>query len=536
MWEFFQNNSTAALFSILALGTLIGQLSIKGISLGSSAILFVALVFGHYGVEIPGQISTLGVVLFVYAVGLQAGPRFFKSFRTRGIQFAMLAIITLVAGCAATFLWCYIFNTDHALAVGIYTGSLTTTPGLAAALESTNQNPNVSIGYGLAYPFGVVGVVLFVQLLPRLLGKDLKKESIDAQNQSLGPKIHAKWYRVKNEEIVGKKIQDLFAGSQEHPNVARIEHEGETRPGLLQHEIQNGDAIKFVGLEEQIHHYGLMIGPEITDYREEPSATISMTVMVTKDEYVGRRLQNLALPQTTNVVITRVFRNDREFAPSGNTTLEFGDTVRIVGDEQSCKTVAESLGDQERKLQETRFLPLSLGLMLGVLLGLVSFPIPGGTFKLGMAGGPLLVALLAGHFGRIGNLVFHVPLGAKIFVRELGLMLFMATAGVKAGAGFMDVAQVQGISLFGMGVFVTLVPLVIAYITAVYFLKFDLPTTLGGICGAMTSTPGLGVVTSASDSEYPALGYATVYPVALIFVTLFAKLLVPILISITTVP
>ncbi len=525
IWVFLQGNTIAALLSILALGTMIGQLSIRGISLGSSAVLFVGLVFGHFGVVLPNDISTLGVVLFVYSVGLQAGPRFFKAFRSRGITFALLAIATLAAAALASVVAQVLLGIDPALGIGIFTGALTTTPGLAAAMESVND-PMVSVGYGVAYPFGVVGVVLFMQILPRLMGMDLAKISRDAQTQDSGPKVQARWFKLTNEQLVGKALGQILRDDDDHATIARVAHGDEVVTGLSTRVLQHNDLIKAVGTHSQLEKIELFFGPPVPDYQETLSQVSTFTVVVTKDKFVGKSLQELGIQEKYGIVVTRIFRLDNELTPMGITTLEFGDTIRIVGEKADCERFIAQLGDAERKLQETRFLPLMVGLALGVFLGLVAVPLPGGgSFSLGLAGGPLLVALVAGHFGRIGNWVFHVPNPAKIFIRELGLIMFLAGAGVKAGSGFLEVVQSQGISLLIAGVLVTLVPLTVAFYLGLKVFQFDAPTTLGALCGAMTSTPGLGAVTQAADSEYPAIAYATVYPVALIIVTLISKLL-----------
>lgn len=533
MWAFFHDNTIAALLTILALGTLIGQLSLRGISLGSSAVLFVGLVFGHFGVKLPSDLSTLGVVLFVYSVGLQAGPRFFKAFRSRGISYALLAIATLCAAAVASVVMQVLLKINPALSIGIFTGSLTTTPGLAAAMESV-KDPLVSVGYGVAYPFGVVGVVLFMQLLPRILGMDLAKASREAQTSEAGPLVKTRWFRLTNEQLIGKALGQIFRDDEEHATIARVAHGSGEDVVLAVSSVvlQKNDLIKAVGTEQQLEKVELLFGPPVPDFAETTSKLATYTVVVTKDKFVGKSLRQLGIQEKHGIVVTRIFRSDHEFTPLGNTVLEFGDTIRIVGEQQDCEGFIGQLGDAERKLQETRFLPLMLGLALGVFLGLLAVPLPGGgTFSLGLAGGPLLVALVAGHFGRIGHMVFHVPTPAKIFIRELGLILFLAGAGVKAGSGFLEVVQAQGVSLLIAGVVVTVVPLTVAFVLGQKLFKFDAPTTLGALCGAMTSTPGLGAVTQAADSEYPAIAYATVYPVALIIVTLISKVLALVLLS-----
>ncbi|MDX1973298.1 MAG: TrkA C-terminal domain-containing protein [Candidatus Sumerlaeia bacterium] len=524
-WVFFHDNPIAALLVILALGTWIGSWKLNGVSLGSSAVLFVALFFGNYGVKIPYEIASLGVVLFVYSVGLQAGPKFFKAFRSRGISFAKLALAIVSAGALTTAFLHWLFDLSPALSVGIFTGAMTTTPGLAAAMESL-KDPRVSVGYGIAYPCAVILKVLFVQLMPRVLGVDLVAVSRQALKNQAGPALHAKWFNITNEQLVGRTIAQVWPDEEEHASIARLARGETILPGVGSQVLQVGDYLKAVGSPKQLEKAGLLIGPEVPGFTEPQSTVLSYTVVVTKEKFVGRALAELNLQENYGIVVTRIFRTDQEFTPQASTTLEFGDHIRIVGPKDDCERFIAELGDAERKLQETPFLPLMLGLALGVLLGIVPVPLPGGgTFSLGLAGGPLIIALLAGHYGRLGSLVFHVPTSAKVFIRELGLILFLAGAGVKAGEGFLTILRDQGFSLFFVGLLVTLVPIIVSFLLGHYLFRFDAPTNLGALCGGMTSTPGLGVVTQAAQSEYPAVAYATVYPVALIFVTLAAKLL-----------
>ena len=522
---FLQGNVIVSLFLIIALGTLIGNFSIRGVSLGASGVLFVALVFGHFGIQIPGAITTLGVTLFVYAVGLQAGPRFFKAFKSRGIAFAMLAIVTLLSGFAATIAMEMIFHFGAALSTGLYTGSLTTTPGLAAALEAL-KDPNVSVGYGVAYPFGVVGVVLFVQLVPRFLKIDLKKEAKEIERKSKGPGVGVVWLEMKNPQLDNKTIDEVSSAHLTTTAISRITKLGHTIPARSDAVLQLGDRVRAIGTQENLKKLEMLIGPRIENVDEPPSNIVSHTLVVSEDAVAGKRLDDLHVRERFGIVLTRLWRDDIEIVPTGSSTLEFGDTIRIVGDAADCERFIPLVGHQERRLQETRFLPLSLGLAVGVAIGLLPLPFPGELkVSLGMAGGPLFAALIVGHFGRIGPLSFRMPLAAKIFIREMGLIFFLAGAGTKAGANFVEVLMSQGFQLFVAGIVIAAVPLAASYCFARWVLKLDILSTLGAICGGMTSTPGLGVASNAADSDVPAVAYATVYPVALILVTILAQIL-----------
>jgi putative transport protein len=474
-------------------------------------------------------VSTLGVVLFVFAVGLQAGPRFFKSFRKRGLSFALLALVTLAATFGTAVVLERLTGLGAPLSAGLFTGALTSTPGLAAALESLDD-PTVSVAYGVAYPLGIVGVVLFAQLVPRLLRVDLEREAREVETAMAPPAVEVVWMEVRNPQLHQRTMGDFDEAHLTSATISRITKLGRTIPARSEAVLELGDRVRVVGTAEELGRMELLIGPRVERVDEPPSDITSRTVVVTEEGIVGKTLEELRLRQRHGVVITRLWRNDYETVPTGKSTLEFGDTIRIVGDRADCERFVPIVGDKERRLQHTNFLPLSVGLLLGVLVGQAALPLPGGIeLKLGLAGGPLLVALVAGHFGRIGPFSFRVPVAAKYFIRELGLIFFLAAAGTGAGGSFLEVLQARGLVLVAVGLALTLAPLGLAWLLALRVLELDVLSTLGVICGSMTSTPGLGAVSAASDSEVPALAYATVYPVALIFVTLLSQLMAVVL-------
>lgn len=362
-------------FLIVTLGYLLGSVKVKGMSLGTSGVLIVALVFGHFGVEVPAVLRNFGLAMFVGSVGLISGPVFFRNFRQKVYSYLILGLLIILSGALVTVVLSDLAKVPHALAIGMFTGALTSTPGLAAAIEATGDSM-ASIGYGIAYPFGVIGVVLFVQLIPRLFRADLDKE-------------------------------------------VRLLHE-------------------------------------------------------------------------------RLHRASKTTAADG---------VFL-------------------SLEPTGLMNLCLTLTLGVLLGSLSIPLPGGVrFSFGVAGGPLFVGLALGHFGHFGKLSVSVPEPTLKITRELGLCLFLLGAGVEAGAGFVDILRQYGAVLFLIGVAITLLPMLLATALAVKLFRLDLLSTLGSVCGGMTSTPALGALISSCKSEDVAASYAATYPFALIAVVIGAQLL-----------
>lgn len=384
------------LFALAAIGYILGGISVGGIELGTSGVLLAALCFGHLGYEIPPVVRDLGLALFVGAVGLTAGPRFFKNLKRNAMSYGIIALVIVASGALATALLSKVFSVPRPLAAGIYTGALTTTPGLAAALEVARDDA-VSIGYGIAYPFGVVGVVLFVQALPRLLGRDLREEL--------------------------------------------------ARPSA-----------------------------------DEPA-------------------------------------------------LEVRDLAHAVGPSVGLDRLQELVGLKKPALDKTGgMLTLMAVLAVGTVLARIKFMVPGiGAISLGLSGGPLMVGLVVGHFGGIGPWSLR-PSGHLLSVmREAGLMLFLAGAGVAAGHGFVETVARYGLVLFAGGALVTLIPMCFGFVLAAYILKLSLPDTLGAICGGMTSTPALGALIDTAGSDEVAAPYAATYPFALVLVVLASQALASLL-------
>lgn len=536
-----ESNQLIVLFLVIAAGVLLGRIEIKGVSLGSSGVLFSAIFFGHLGATLPSFIGTVGVVLFVYAIGLQAGPRFFKTFRSQGLSFAILALATLFAGLVTAFLTGRLLGLDPGMTAGLYTGALTTTPGLAAAIEAVDpsQDPGwaaaVSVGYGIAYPFGVAGVVLFVQLFPRVLKLDLKQLASEEESAARSGLPKGSWYEVRNPQLAGLTIAQFTSRHFADAAITRIENpHGEVRVATEEAVIELKARMWVVARPEDEERLATVIGPRVsTDppRQDDGDRILVRDVFVTEEKVAGKTLGALNVRESYGVVVSRLWREEIEFVPQADSRLEIGDTIRIVGAPEAVERFAEKVGNVEKKLQETNFLPLCAGIAAGAWIGSQSFTLPGAGFpiKLGMAGGPLFVALIAGHFGRIGTMSIRMPAAAKIFIRELGLMFFLAGAGIRAGADFWDVLQQNGLPLFIAGFLITVVPMIAAWVVARNMFRLGVLPSLGAICGGMTSTPALGALTQACDSQTPALAYATVYPVALIVVTIFAQLLAKLL-------
>ena len=528
MFQAIVEQPVAALFLIIALGTLLGRVRLANLSLGTSGVLFAGLLFGYLGASVPSALQDLGVVLFVYAVGLQAGPRFFNQFRHRGLSFAASGTIVVASGAIAAWVVARLFSLEASVATGMYAGAMTSTPGLAAAMDAAGD-PAAGVGYGIAYPFGVVGVVLFVQLIPRLLRFDVAEEEKRlADAEPKGKRVQRRQFKVSNPACSGKTLADLEFHRISEANVTRVARNGEVKAAGPDTRLELGDVVLAVGRDEELNKLTLLLGEEI--HGEDIFKTtdvVARDVMVSNDDLVGKSLAELGILKNHGVVISRVFREELHFVPTGSYILETGDLIRVTGTREDVRKFVSLIGLREGRIYETNLPALALGIFLGVLLGFHEFSLPGGTsFRLGLAGGPLLVSLVLSHFGRIGSLTIRIPRSAKYILRQLGLVLFLAGAGVEAGASLDTVLSESGLTLLAAGMLVTLFSVLAGFVANRYLFKQDLLSSLGAVCGGMTSTPALGALSEMSTRNEPVLAYTGVYPVALVLITIVCKILV----------
>jgi len=521
-----------ALFGIVASGLLLGNISIKGVNLGSSGVLFTALLAGHLGYRIPDGVGTLGLVLFVYCVGIGAGGRFFASLAREGATLAKLALIIVLTGGLIAWIGALLLDLPADLAAGIFAGALTSTPALAAATEGLHESASgVSIGYGIAYPFGVIGVVLFVQLLPRLLKYDLEAIAAEhaAQNE-IEDKVENVLVEVTNQNLFGKKIVDSGVANFNACQVSRVFKDGQLVPLSYDDAYSEGQLLLLVGRGREINIAIDYLGRKshrniLRDVENE-----RQQLLVTHRNITGQSIRELGPLKNFGVVITRITRLGITFVPNASTIIENNDQLTAVGRSEDLKRFAKAVGHRSSAIDTTDLLSLSAGLTLGIIVGLVPLGLPGSTpVTLGLAGGPLFVALLLGHFGRVGRLVGHIPRPTRILLQELGLVFFLANAGVRGGGALADTITQYGPALFGLGMLISIVPLIAAWPLARRLFALDPLQALGGICGGMTSTPALGAITARTDSQVPVVSYVSAYPVALIVMIVVAKLLIGLL-------
>jgi putative transport protein len=442
-----------------------------------------------------------------------------------------------LTGALATLGLAFALKLPDDLATGLYTGALTCTPALAAALDVfarllPNTNAAVSVGYGIAYPFSMIGVVLLVQLLPKLLKRDLRKEEQNwlAERQKEMPSLVVKELLITNRNMEGKSLRELDPHRLAHVNITRVRRDDQVsmvKPDFILH---LGDVVMVVGPQTEMEKIKLVLGEETEVPMDMNASIATQDLELNSARFVGKTLAELQVWENYGVIISRIRRQGLEISPVGSMQLEIGDGMHVVGNRSEVQEFVHIAGGDTRKAEETNMLPYLLGLVLGIGLGLIPFHLATGVdVKLGTAGGAFLVSLLIGHFGRIGPLRLNVPAAAKNLTRELGLMLFLAGAGTTAGAQLVQVIQKQGWSLLLAGAIITIISVVVGLFLTIKVFKLETLGTLGALTAAMTNPPGLAAANNQTATDQATLAYASVYPAALIFKILFAQILVTIL-------
>ncbi len=527
MLESLLQSSYFALFLIVALGFILGRINFRGISLDVSAVIFIALLFGHFGVVIPKELGNFGLVLFIFTIGIQAGPGFFDSFRSKGKMLILLTLLIIGSACLTALLFKYVLNIEISGVVGLIAGALTSTPGLAAAIDSTSSS-DASIAYGIAYPFGVIGVILFVKLLPKILNIDLKKEEqrLEKWRHDKHPELHTAGFRVTNANIAGKSLAQLQVRTMTGAVISRVKHGEETEIPSPQTVLDQGDLIKAVGTLDALEQLEILVGKRIQEDLPLATSYELQSLLLTKKEIIGKTVGSLNLQETFGCTVTRVRRSGIDLTPAPGLVLKFGDKLRVVGHQDNLKAVASLLGNDEKRLSDTDFFPIAMGIVLGVLVGKINISFSDSfTFSPGLTGGVLITALILSYIGKTGPVIWSMSGSANQLLRQLGLLLFLAEVGTSAGANLMGTFQESGWTLFGVGVAITLVPMLLSAFIGYFVLKINIFDLLGTITGGMTSTPGLAAADSMTDNDAPSVAYATVYPIAMVFLILFIQII-----------
>ncbi|MGO8674138.1 MAG: putative transporter [Capsulimonadaceae bacterium] len=528
------------LVAVLGLG--LGTRRAFGVRLGVAGVLFVGLVFGHFGLGIDDTIlifaRDFGLILFVYTIGIQIGPGFAASMRRQGVPLNIMAAAIVLLGAGLTVLIGRLLlpHRDWPAMVGVFSGATTNLPSMAAAQQAiTILNPAEAhlpgVGFSVAYPFGVLGIIL-TSLIVRALFRINPKAEAKALAGEAGQarKLEAVTVQVTKDEFDGVRLEALLSQSERPVVVSRVLRPDGAHVATADAVIEQGDVLVAVGPASDVEYFTQLIGEEAhIDVRSSSTDITTRSLLVTRKEIIGKSVPELNLPERCNVQGTRVARGDVEMAATDSVTLMFGDRVTAVGEESALKKAAHVLGDSVVVRDNPMMLPMFLGIALGVMLGCMPIPVPGFPvpLRLGLAGGPLVVALILGRIGKIGPLVWYMPRGANLSVRKLGIILFMAGVGIKAGALFVEtLVHGDGLLWMGYGAVITIVPLLSVALFARGILKLNFLPLCGLIAGSMTSPPEIAFDNSRTHSEAPAVAYASVYPLVMLLRILAAQVMI----------
>ncbi|WP_303071055.1 putative transporter [Bacteroides nordii] len=522
---------------VIAAGVLLGKIKIFGVSLGVTFVLFTGILMGHFGftgdIHILHFIREFGLILFVFCIGLQVGPSFFSSFKKGGMTLNLLAVGIVVLNIAVALTIYFIANgrIELPMMVGILYGAVTNTPGLGAAQEALTQlnynGPQIALGYACAYPLGVVGIIGSIIVIRYLFRINLAKEEEELKNQDaehMKHKPHLMSLEVRNESIDGKRLIQVkdFLG---RPFVcSRIRHEGHVSIPNHETEFHMGDQVFIVCSEEDTEAIIAFIGKEVqVDWEKQDMPMVSRRILITKSDINGKKLGDMHFRSMFGVNITRVNRSGMDLFADPHLTLQVGDRVMVVGQQDAVERVASVLGNSLKRLDHPNIVTIFVGIFLGILLGSLPIAFPGmpTPVKLGLAGGPLVVAILIGRFGYKLHLVTYTTMSANLMLREIGIVLFLASVGIEAGANFVHtVVEGDGLLYVGYGFLITVIPLLIIGAIARLYYKVNYFTLMGLIAGSNTDPPALAYSNQASNNDAPAVGYSTVYPL-----TMFLRIL-----------
>lgn len=527
------------------LGLLIGSIRVRGIKLGVAGMLFSGLLLGHFGLTLdPHLMSFLkefGLALFVFTVGLQLGPGFFNSLKKDGLKLNALAVLIVLSGAAIVFLFgSYVLKWDAGVLAGVFSGATTNTPSLGAAQQAMGGSGNADLAskaamaYAVAYPFGVLGIILVIILIRVLFRIDPQQELADLKQQlSQGIREPQRAsLLVENPNLSGVAIRNIPGLGDDGVVVSRIRRHEETEVQIAQPDtiLQLGDVILAVGSAEQLERARLSIGRVVDeDLRKAPGNVTAKRVIVTHKGMIGKTIAATRINERFGVTVSRVSRQDMILTAMPDLKLQFGDMLNLVGEETAIQQAADALGNSVHQLNETSFASIFIGITVGILFGLYPWNLPGMPvpLRLGLAGGPLIIAILMGRLGRIGPLVIHMPINANTAFRELGIIFFLACVGLGAGGKFVETAfSANGLQWMGFAAVVTTLPLLIAGVVGRKLMKINYLTLTGVLAGSMTDPPALAFSTKLTNSDYPSLAYANVYPLTMLLRILVAQIAV----------
>ena len=539
--------------SILALvavvGLFIGNVKFRGIGLGIGGVLFGGIIVGHFvsqaGMTLSSDmlhvIQEFGLILFVYTIGIQVGPGFFASLRVSGLRLNLFAVLIVIIGGLVTAILHKLFDIPLPVVLGIFSGAVTNTPALGAGqqilrdlgtpMEMVDQ---MGMSYAMAYPFGICGILFTMWMLRVIFRVNVETEAQQHESSRTngGALIRTINIRVENPNLHDLAINDAPILTGEKIICSRLKREETLKVPSPDTIIQLGDLLHLVGQPADLHNAQLVIGQEVDTSLSTKGTDLRVErVVVTNENVLGKRIRDLHFKERYDVVISRLNRAGVELVASGDISLQFGDILNLVGRPSAIDAVANVLGNAQQKLQQVQMLPVFIGIGLGVLLGSIPVFVPGfpAALKLGLAGGPLIMALILGRIGSIGKLYWFMPPSANLALRELGIVLFLSVVGLKSGGDFVNtLVNGEGLSWIGYGALITAVPLITVGILARMLAKMNYLTMCGMLAGSMTDPPALAFANNLHPtSGAAALSYATVYPLVM-----FLRIITPQLLAV----
>lgn len=537
--------SVIILALVIAIGLLLSKIKIANVSFGITWILFAGIAFGHYGLNINSDIlhfvKEFGLILFVYSIGLQVGPGFFSSFKKGGVKLNLLASSIVILGVITTITLHYITKLPISTMVGIMSGAITNTPGLGAAHQTYLEingvsDPSISLGYAVAYPLGVLGIIFSIIIVRALFRvnptKELEMANIDKEQSNEATVKFS--VLLKNPALFGKTIEEAKKLVGRSFIISRISY-GKEQVSIAKaaSELKEGAELLVITNQKEREQVIAFLGIEIDKPEREWELgdlnVISTRVIVTKESVHGKTLADLKLGKAFGINVTRINRAGVDLVARANLPLQIGDRLTIVGTAESIKAAADLLGNSVKRLKEPNLAAIFIGIALGILVGSIPFFIPGipQPVKLGLAGGPLIVAILMSRFAPKFRLVTYTTTSANLMLREVGISLFLACVGLDAGGGFIDTIVNQGGAIWILyGVIITMLPLLIVGLFAKGVLKLNFFTLMGLMAGSTTDPPALAFAGASAGNDLPAVSYATVYPLTMFLRVLFAQLLI----------
>ncbi len=546
--DILTGNSTAhtvfVLSAVLSTGVLLGLIKVRGIGFGAAGVLFAGILFSHFHLTVADEIiefvREFGLILFVFTIGMQVGPSFFASMRKEGLKLNLLAAAIVLLGVLVAAIIHFIAKVPVEVMVGLLSGAVTNIPGLGAAQQVLKEHlpaladagESSGLGCAVTYPFGIFGVII-AMLLTRFIFRIVPQKEAEAADMAVRPpaaKPKNFNLKVTNQRLANLQVRDLASLVKADFVISRLLRGNDVMLPEADTRLQPGDILHVVCTQENADKLAIIVGDiSKVDVREIPSELVSRSILLTRKDAVGKTVRELDLMDRHGVAITRIDRAGIELVAKAGMSLCFGDRLTVVGGEENIRHVVAELGDSMKQLRHPNILPIFVGIIIGVLVGSIPIAVPGmpAPVKLGLAGGPLLVAILLSRYARIGPIVWYLPQSANLIVREIGITLFLACVGLKSGGRFVEtLMHGPGLYWIFLGAIITLVPVLIVAIASRAFFKLNYFTICGLLAGATTNPPALAFADTSTSSDAPSVTFASVYALTMFLRILTAQVLV----------